>query len=233
MVITRKQFEGIVMQAAIDTAGPMRANSFLRIDEEVDARAPALGKSYDAYLAGEYWSREWVKGGARRERMVTEFPAVMLESRSAEIEEINTSYPTQRIRYRLYVLHKIDCPECKRKPTPVQTSQLCHDLLMGVLGEVYDAGYYEGTDEEDEVYGAWLSEGRAKALEDVGYELAATHGVHTWMSEPREIVQWGNLPDHRIAMCEFTVEVCEEPPIQFEYNFLAGRKAGEVQCPCP
>ena len=111
-------FERLVLQAAIDSAGSRRANSYARVDAVVDARAPALGKSYESYLAGEYWAREWVKQGARRDKMVSEFPAVLLESRRTELPdglEVNNA----RIHYRLYVLHKIQCDECKVKPTPV------------------------------------------------------------------------------------------------------------------
>ena len=56
-----------------------RMNTFSYLIRRADLVESALGRSYDDYLKGYFWSRDWVLGGADPDKMEKEYGILAIE----------------------------------------------------------------------------------------------------------------------------------------------------------
>jgi len=230
-------FKAILLQIVKDVGyeAGLRLNAYASVDNFPDLRAPAFGKSYEEYLAGRYWSRDWYNGGKDSAKMVAEFPALFVEWRDVELEhpaDLEGATP-----FNLYLVDKIECETCPDRElrTPEYLTRSTNRTLRMVLRELYTYGLYE-VDRGGTITWEWLSKGRADywVAEGIVDDAALITDLEGGLqADPIRVKQYTNLPDFRVAHTVITLHWCEDEINEnFNYQDTVVADLAYTVCPC-
>lgn len=108
-----------------------------------------LDKTFEDYLEGSFWARDWEAGGADPNELKREFPLTLLET--PELKIVNQE---ECRKYALTVIGQYDCKDCKGcNRTKEQVGCDTEDILKNILREIKKFGKFEN----DEGVELWAS----------------------------------------------------------------------------
>lgn len=233
---TPQTLQAMLMQIVKDAGyhPGLRLNTFATIDRFPDLRGASFGKSYQDFEASNFWSRDWAYSGADKAAVKADFPALFMEWRELELESPDA--PEGYANINLYLVDKIDCPECVDNEirTPEYLTRTTTETLQMVLRELYSFKLWEvhGADSTDYV---WASVGRAEYMESQpgapDYVAITDIGAHLNF-DVIKIAQYSNLPDFRVAFTTLRFWWCFEVSDNFMYRDDIVKTLAYTKCPC-
>lgn len=228
-------FRSIVAGYPYDPCGGL--NTFAVFDQREQLDAPNLGKTYEDFVAGTFWARNWFLSGASPSTLQKEYGILALEHKSADMPDIMSPGELLQPVY-VNVLQTVACDTCPG--TCPQTAEAVDAsnfrILQRVLAELHNFYLYQVTPEGGgpaETYNAWLSEGQAAAMQADGALMLQRRQLSAWIQQDGHIriyKTFFGVDRVRSAAVELVFRTCEPEDFAFQYATPEVQKLGVVKC---
>lgn len=228
-----KEIAGISIQIAKDMKYSVnQINTVYLIDTPPSILVDNLGASFQDYLDGFFWSRDWINSGSNPDTMKAQFPILFVESVGISID--NISSPDIQRQYAFVFIDKVECESCPDKDS--RTGQTVKDNLLETirifLKELYDYEKwyidFDGTTTE-----RWVSKGRLEFYKDID-TITALSFVEDLAgmieSSNFDIREWGNIESMRGYIVEIPITYCKAITTNFDYSKQDASKTGIAIC---
>lgn len=222
--MTLADLKAIFLQAVQDMAyiEHQQINTIYIIDRHPDIRQDSLGATYQDFLNGDFWARDWVYSGASRDNLRASWPILIVEQADPEaecIDSIDMIYP-----FDVMIIDKIGCNNCpnpeERSPFFVKEKTLT--MLRSWLNEVYSFEYWEVDRSPDPNTFEWLSTGRQDYMmaPPISLNLLGSHEALASMVDPDPLVfnEIGLGDDVRGYSVRLKFNICRGIPDDYNYN---------------
>lgn len=198
-----------------------------------------IGKTIHDYNTGAFWSRDWEECGMDTNSLCLEYPALLLEQKSAMIPNLmQREYCEDFI---VLVCGKFDCPECPETGCDRTKDQVIQDTkqtLFDILDEFLTYGLYECeevVEGETVTYQKWMSGGEYRWMEENCPGVSCRKGKPSVASlvgdnlKDREVGIWEELDK---VGCMVTVRVCgcRREKTEFDYSKNTFVPVGATEC---
>lgn len=201
-------------------------------DEDIDKAN--LGKSYDDYKCGSFWSRSWERLGASKDDLKAEAGYLFLNYDEFNVTDINSLSTCDK--FYLSVLLKISCDKCKRNFD--KTIQDAKRYLLLVLKEALKYRKYTVIFKgETKPQTVWMTEGRKECLKDKFESCSGVCGeledLITFDFKNKDFFITGSKATRNVIGWSFPFEVCclETEDLEFNYQCDDPKVTGVVVCP--
>jgi hypothetical protein len=170
MILSEKDIQNIsktiVQLWRYNTCGYL--NTYVHLLDQSDVDLPNYGATYETYLEGMFWSRDWVLSGAKRTELKTKQGTLITYKDNGiriSATEQKFCYP-----YNFVILDEIKCKHCsdtcKRTKYTVDTN--IENWANIFINELMRFNYYEYVDvSTNETKTIWATEGMMKYWEGV------------------------------------------------------------------
>jgi len=215
---------------------PGRLNTFVGfVDAEPYDKSPTFGAYYADFLAGRFWSRDWVAGGADPSQMVGSYPAIIAwENRSEFLKLDGNTLRTTLYLLSIDKLHCEGCPTEQLTPEDVYKNALfwlrafIHQMFLHQVIQVFPSGEF-----------LWMTQDEAQEMVDrgeinnfsvVGQRLSA------WLSTGKAtaVSKWSDGEKGAGALrgyiTELTVEYCDPLEVITDTKPLNYTRVAVVKC---
>lgn len=200
-----------------------RINTFSTFDMPEDLFQDNLNKTYQDYVNGDFWSREWVYGGADVSKLVKQYGVMAVENKEVflDVNDENFAiYPAM-----INILQKNEGGKNQRTVEQIDLSNYrAFKRLVTLLNKTW---LYKVVNKGETVY-TWLLEDAVESLTE-GYESVYNTGVYllNYIDNRDQLVvsktEWG-IDGVRSAMMELRFRVCEPENIVVETDVPASVK---------
>jgi len=157
--ITNKQIEYCILQAVKNFPNNKNfsVNTFAFVDSGKAMQSENLGHTWNSYKNGEFWSRAWVMGGAKRDEIKKQYPILAIEQKGSYRPEL--CGPTKCFAYDLALMDIIECSNCqkwKKDRTVRQIDCDLDDVLDALLEEILSCKQYKIFIKDEENPGEYI-----------------------------------------------------------------------------
>lgn len=205
--------------------GKGQPNSFSVLEDLSLFSTSNHGKIYADYVNGDFWARDWVNGGARRDSLKVEYPLLVLEMKTIK-------YPNGLKKAGCYevFLACVDnhgCPECKY--TETELSKIMESTLRNIVLELMEFKEYD-VEQDGETWKGWYTEKQLQQLGIINYwECGNT--LADLCELPTEFSEWGEGLDNKIGWAtKLDICGCDLERIEFNYDKTKNKKIGTTKC---
>ena len=147
-----------------------RMNTFSYLIRRADLVESALGRSYDDYLKGYFWSRDWVLGGADPDKMEKEYGILAIEKNEIQFDggvESGVKSAIHRLSVNCFLDRScVDCPGGLRSVGEVES--MLEDCLWVYLNYLYSVQKFAVLENGGANYNSWMTQGNADHLMSTG-----------------------------------------------------------------
>lgn len=198
-----------------------------------------IGKTIADYDIGAFWSRDWEESGADTNGLCLEYPALLLEQKTAMIP--NLLHKEYCEDFILLLCGRFDCPDCPDtgcNRTKDQVIQDTKDTLFDIIDEFLSYRTYECTEEvdgESVSYSKWMSDGEYQWMKTNHPEIRCTIGKHSIKGFVGD-----NLKDKEVSIWEDSGKVgsmvtmricgCRKERTVFDYSKNTFAPIGNTEC---
>lgn len=160
-------------------------NTFAVVDSIDDFDTDNLGKVYQDYLSGTFWSRKWFLSGANSNKLSKQYPILAIEQKRISKDIIDS----KKVCYEFWstILDVADCPSCKDqcKRSADQVDCDIQDAALLIQEELMTVGLYEVKFvDEVETKFIWVPSGQ----------------IVDWMNPNNPKIEWHEL---KVEFCDF------------------------------
>ncbi len=211
-------------------------NTIFITDRMPDLRQDSIGATYQDYLDGKFWSREWVATGATSGKLKAQFPILLIQQSLIDIECIDDKDGIYT--YDFLLIDKVGCDNCpkpaERVPHKVKANTL--EMLRAFLNELYTYKLWEFERSPDPNTFEWVSKGRFESMTNPPNSIPFVQSFEELRSfvepDPLRFQDWGNVDDLRGYWTTIKFSFCESVPGSFNYNKPAIKSLATNICPC-
>jgi len=158
MSLTIKNWNAICRDIVIRwpaSAGHDRINTFAVFDDLAEVNADNLGKTYEDYLYGSFWSRAWVHAGAKRTNLRKQYGLFLMENKQGKIRDKDLY-----LDCFISILLKDDGERSEQEIDERLTMNVAH-----VMSELHKYELRRITPTDSPPYDAWLTLAQVMKLE--------------------------------------------------------------------
>lgn len=195
-----------------------------------------IGKTYEDYQKGFFWSRQWEENGALKDDLSLEYPALFIEYKKSKIPSLMEI----KMCDDLYVLvvDNPDCPDCPKECSRNrdEIKKQTKDTLKYILKELFTYRKYECTetvDDKEVTYNSWMSEGEYEYMEancpDVSCRKTS-ESVRGGIKYKDIRVQEWNHNGKIGAIVDIEVCGCDNSKVEFDYSKKEFKVRGVTEC---
>lgn len=170
--ITRNEIYKIFRDIVINypNTNCRQLNTFASLFKSTDLNSPNLGKSYQDYKDGYFWSRAWVHSGASRDTIKGQYPLLSLENKEMSFNPCCNDEDCYE--WHMLIIDTLECGNCEGCN---RTKDSVYSNLMAIAKNVMcEFSSYKAYQDEEGAY--WLSEGQAHFYNNNGSELSEACG---------------------------------------------------------
>lgn len=199
-----------------------RVDTFSTFKSRSELNETTYGRSYEDYLNGSFWARNWVKAGASRNDMAKNGNAILFENKRRKVVDLTCGKNLANI-YITSLQYK-ERPDGSKK-TEDEMAENNANVLMDFLAEFQTYGKYDYQISGSDPDTAWITELHARHLEDqdnVDFVTFRGMDLCSRIVNLKNIelfeTNWGFQGFQGSSMM-LQVEVNNEPAREFDYRF--------------
>lgn len=245
--ITKQQIDGLFLQAVKNFPNNKNfsVNTFAHIDSGKAMQSENLGHTYDSYLKGEFWARNWVANGAPQSHMKKQYPILGIEQKKSTRPDICGR--EKCYEYDIVMLDILTCSNCsdwKKDRTPYQIDCDLGEVLDNIIQEILTVKQYkfwcyhpDHPNDEDEMFEVivLMSEGEYEQfiLDNPGKPVQIGNEILGLIKNTSTTFNsWGRgYASHRGISTKLTFCGCIETKKKFNYGKHEPKKyVGITEC---
>ena len=236
--MTQSTLDQIFIQVIMDMGyvKHKQINTIFITDTMPDLRQDSIGAKYQDYQDSKFWSREWVKLGAKRGELKASFPMLLIQQSQIDFECIDSREVVYF--YDFMIIDKVGCDNCPKpeERTAAKVKAYTLEMLRAFFIELYSYELWEFDRSPDPNTFEWVSKGRFDSMTnppDPIPEVQSFQELESFIETDQIIFRdWGNLDDLKGYYCTVKFELCEPITGSFNYNKPAIKSLASKICPC-
>lgn len=233
---TKLEFVGILLEIVkrLPYHACTQVDTFAIVDDLLDFDTKNLGKSFDDYLLGTFWSRSWENSGAVASDLSKDYPIVAIEQKTIQLENVFSK--EKCYKFWINVLDIPDCEDCKAecKRSVDQIDCDVTETLQSILNELSKYHWYKFAMVGDtEASFAWLSENYVAAnIDDFQVQQQLMDLKSFIPEEPAKImsVDFGLKDGARAVNISLTLCTCDEVSKELDYSSKITKQITQPNC---
>lgn len=198
----------------------------------------AFPATYQSYLDGFYWSRDWYASGADANQMQLEYPALFLEQIGSKRKDINKR--GKCFKFVLLIADIPDCTSCPEKCKRSKSQVICdiEDALDLVMGEFIKYQLFEAEVGGETVY-IWATQNKKEKLIDddvyttltyTGMDIDTNLQNYQLDYKPWQTKRFSNAEDLIGSFIELEFCGCVGEQAEFTYNNINPKLVAHSKC---
>jgi hypothetical protein len=237
MNMTVEAFKAICRDIIVNMKYGNGANTFAWLSTNPDVNTSSLGFTHRHYLAGDFWSRNWVNAGANANDVIAQYPILAIEPMTISVED--SEHDNLEQQFYVVVFDKVECPSCPDDEIRTEATIKANaaNILRAFFRELIDYRLYNYDFDGDSGLTGWFSKGKVEYLESL-----PGGGGYVFHEFTSEAIAWVEAYDLELQDWEFDgirfgvaarlrVNFCDPLDVDFDYGQeLPSELAAKICC---